>query len=213
MVCSINDESLAFLEQNCGYPFGPELTLGHYLAKDSRASTSLIKVALGGTTLYTDWLSPSAAANVGRAIGPQYEVLKTRINSLQNAPESVNSNCVRVTCEWSAFIWFQGENDSFDFENADSYEENLRALIADVRIEAGAPNLPVVIVGTGYWAQSMDFGTVVAMAQQVIAEEDDSIVLVRTNDLSRFFHYDPPSQMIIGERIGIALKKLLSQTE
>jgi len=213
VVCSINDESLAFLEQNCGYPFGPELTLGHYLAKDSRVSTSLIKVALGGSTLYTDWLSPSAAANVGRAIGPQYEALKTRINSLQSAPESVNSSCVRVTCEWSAFIWFQGENDSFDFENADSYEENLRAFIADVRVEAGAPNLPVVIVGTGYWAQSMDFGTVVATAQQTVADEDNSIALVRTNDLSRFFHYDPPSQMIIGERIGIALKRLLSQTE
>ena len=125
----------------------------------------------------------------------------------------MNSNCVRETCEWSAFTWFQGENDSFNFENADSYEENLRAFIADVRVEAGAPNLPVVIVGTGYWAQSMDFGTVVAMAQQAIAEEDDSIVLVRTNDLSRFFHYDPSSQMTIGARIGIALKRLLSQTE
>ena len=189
------------------------MTLGHYLAKDTKVSTSLIKVALGGTTLYTDWLSPSAAANAERAIGPQYEALKARINSLQSAPESINADCVRATCEWSAFIWFQGENDSFDFENANSYEENLRAFIADIRIEAGAPNLPVVIVGTGYWAQSMEFGTVVATAQQTVADEDNSIALVRTNDLSAFFHYDPPSQMIIGERIGIALERLLSLTE
>jgi hypothetical protein len=213
VVCSFNDSGLFFLEQNCGKPFGPELTLGHYLAKNNKTPTSLIKVAAGGTTLYTDWLSPSAAANAGRAIGPQYEALKTRINSLQSAPESINADCVQTTCDWSAFIWFQGENDSFDIENANSYEESLRAFIADIRIEARAPNLPVVIVGTGYWAQSMDFGTVVATAQQTVADEDNSIALVRTNDLSRFFHYDPPSQMIIGERIGIALERLLSLTE
>jgi len=213
VVCSFNDGTLFFLEQNCGKPFGPELTLGHYLAKNNRTPTSLIKVAVGGTTLYTDWLSPTAAANVGRAVGPQYEALKARINSLQSAPDSVNLGCVQATCEWSAFIWFQGENDSFDFENANSYEENLRTFIADIRVETGAPNLPVVIVGTGYWAQSMEFGSVVATAQQNVADGDNSVALVRTDDLSRFFHYDPPSQMIIGERIGVALDTLLSQPD
>ena len=213
VVCSFNDGTLFFLEQNCGKPFGPELTLGHYLAKNNRTPTSLIKVAVGGTTLYTDWLSPTAAANVGRAVGLQYEALKARINSLQSAPDSVNLGCVQATCEWSAFIWFQGENDSFDFENANSYEENLRTFIADIRVETGAPNLPVVIVGTGYWAQSMEFGSVVATAQQNVADGDNSVALVRTDDLSRFFHYDPPSQMIIGERIGVALDTLLSQPD
>ena len=73
--CSINSNDLALLSDNCGYEFGPELSLGHFLSVNSGVPTSLIKVADGGTTLHTDWLSPTAAASQGKSVGPQYTQL------------------------------------------------------------------------------------------------------------------------------------------
>ncbi len=77
-----------------------------------------------------------------------------------------------------------------------------------IRSEAGSPTLPVVIVEIGYWAQSLSHGDIVHQAQQTIANSDSNIVLVKTDDLGRYFHYDPPSQLVIGERIGQALDSL-----
>jgi hypothetical protein len=210
ILCSINEGNLTPLKDNCGFPFGPELTLGHYLSSNSSSSTSLIKVAYGGTDLENDWLSPSAVDGNSQ-VGELYEILADKIDSLKVNPESIHPDCAKSTCQWSAFIWFQGEADSFLYSAANDYEMNLKSLILDVRTRVGAANLPVVIVEIGHWAKTLDFGEQVATAQQKIANEDPNVVLVNTDDLSRFFHYDPAAQMIIGERIGVALDNLLNK--
>jgi len=210
VLCSINGSNLVQLKDNCGFPFGPELTFGHYLSEKSDSSTSLIKIAYGGTDLETDWLSPSAVEG-NKQVGELYEILAAKIDSLQTKPESINPDCIELSCQWSAFIWFQGEADSFIHSAANNYEKNLKSLITDVRHKVGRANLPVIIVEIGYWAKTLDYGDKVAAAQQKIADEDPNIILVNTDDLSRFFHYDPAGQMIIGERIGIALNNLLQK--
>ena len=194
------------LPTRCGGAFGPELVFGQALSKAGYSSTSLIKVAHGGTTLYVDWRSPLS----GGTVGPLYTELRARIQSLKSAPASVNPSCKAQGCRWSAFVWFQGENDSFASANGLSYEQNLKNLIADVRSDAGSPTLPVVIVQTGGWAQSLPFGKNVAAAQKAVVDADRYARLVNTSDLSKFYHYDPAAQLIIGDRIALAVKALFA---
>lgn len=205
VLCSKNTAAVSPLTTNCGNPFGPELVFGQALSKAGYSSTSLIKVAKGGTNLYVDWRSPLS----GGTVGPLYTQLRSRIQSLSLTPASVNPSCKTQACRWSAFVWFQGENDSFDSANGLSYEQNLKNLIADVRSEVGAPTLPVVIVQIGTWAQSMAFGKNVAAAQSSVVSADKHARIVTTSDLSGFYHYDSAAQLIIGERVAQAVQALL----
>ncbi len=221
VLCSWNAPvaPLAFsmLGTKCGGP-GPELMFGQKLNEAGYSSTSLIKVAVGGTNLYANWRSPLS----GGTEGYLYTKLRTRIQSLEKDPASVNPSCTKRTCKWSAFVWFQGEADSnlskdptkLDFEsnkaNAIAYEQNLKNLIADVRKDAGSPTLPVVIVQIGAWSQGLDYGKEVAAAQTKVVSEDKYARIVNTADLSGFYHYDPASQLIIGERVALAVKSLLA---
>jgi hypothetical protein len=201
------------LPTKCGGP-GPELVLGQALTKAGYSTTSLIKVAVGGTNLYSDWRSPLSVPSGGNE-GYLYTRLRTRIQSLKTTPASVNPSCATKACKWSAFIWFQGEADSDNnpqksSANADAYEQNLKNLIADVRKDAGSPTLPVVIVQTGAWAQSLAFGKIVAAAQTAVVNADKYARIVNTSDLSGFYHYDPAAQLIIGERVALAVQSLLA---
>lgn len=206
VLCSMNTTAVAPLSTNCGSPFGPELVLGHALGKTAYSPTSLIKVAVGGTTLYVDWRSPLS----GGTVGPLYTQLRTRIQSLKSDPASVNPLCKTQSCRWSAFVWFQGENDSFNQANGESYEQNLKNLIADVRSDVGSPTLPVVIVQTGRWAQSLSYGKSVANAQKAVVAADKYARMVTTSDLSGWYHYDPAAQLIIGDRVSQAVQSLLA---
>lgn len=205
VLCSKNATAISPLTTNCGNPFGPELVFGQALSKAGYSTTSLIKVAYGGTNLYVDWRSPLS----GGTVGPLYTQLRTRIQSLKSDPASVNPSCKTQACRWSAFVWFQGESDSFDSANGLSYEQNLKNLIADVRSDVGSPTLPVVIVQTGSWAQSLRFGKNVAAAQTSVVATDKYARIVNTSDLSGFYHYDPAAQMIIGDRVAQAVQALL----
>ena len=210
VLCGRNDDAVAPLQATCGNPIGPEWVLGHVLAGTEYAPTSLIKVVRGGTSLLVDWLSPTSAEALEAPVGEQYEALQRRIASLADAPETVHPMCVSETCSWGALLWFQGENDCFDAPNAEAYEANLTRFLADVRAEVGDPDLPVVIVEVGAWAQSLEFGGQVTAAQRAVAAADANAILVPTSDLSGFYHYDPAAQMIMGERIARALLAALN---
>ncbi len=204
--CSMNGSAVARLSTNCGSPFGPELTMGHVLGKTPGSVTSLIKVAKGGSTMQVDWRSPGR----GQPVGDQYRNLSARIASLVSSPASVHPDCTTRRCEWAAFVFFQGENDSFDAAAASAYERNLRLLIADVRKDVGNPSLPVVVVQIGQWARSLPHGQTVAAAQQAVVNSDVRARLVDTSDLSGFYHYDPAAQLIIGERVAKAVQALIT---
>ncbi len=192
----------------CGNGFGPELALGHYLGAKTTAPISLVKVAQGGSTLEIDWLSPSAALANGAQVGPLYKQLATRIKSLSTDATVLHPACAKRTRAWSAFVWFQGENDTFSSTGgATAYEANLRHFIADVRAEMSAPSLPVVIVQVGFWARTAGKGgPAVHAAQAKVASTTPGASLIVTDDLSHFYHYDPAGQLIIGERIGRVLR-------
>jgi hypothetical protein len=81
-----------------------------------------------------------------------------------------------------------------------------------VRADVGSPNLPVVIVQIGSWAQSLNYnkGVAVSNAQTAVVKADKYARIVNTADLNGFYHYDPAAQLIIGERIALAEQSLLA---
>lgn len=207
ILCSFNTKAIAPLTTNCGNQYGPELVFGQALSKAGYSSTSLIKVAHGGTTLYGDWRSPLS----GGTVGPLYTELRARIQSLKLAPASVNPSCTARACKWSALIWFQGEQDIWSAPDSLLYEQNLKNFIADVRKDVGSPTLPVVIVQIGSWARDVANGKNVFAAQAAVVNADKYTRIVNTADnLSGFYHYDSASQLIIGERVSLAVQSLLA---
>ena len=212
--CSWNNNPLIPLQAlvadnlRCAGLVGPEQVFGQALGKAGHSSTSVIKVAYGGTSLYEDWRSPSMGGTPNA--NDHYAKLKSRIKSLKDKPASVNPSCTARACRWSAFVWFQGESDSFSKIHAEAYGQNLKNFISDVRTEAGSPTLPVVIVQIGAWGQSISNGKTVSGAQTAWVSEDKYARIVNTTDLSGFYHYDPAAQLIIGERVSLAVKSLLA---
>ena len=74
-----------------------------------------------------------------------------------------------------AFVWFQGENDTFDDWNQNNYLDHLTEFVADVRNEIfvmsekfqSAEDVPVVIVELGAWRR----GTIVIEAQRTFVKK------------------------------------------
>ena len=68
------------------------------------------------------------------------------------------------------------------------------------------------IVQIGSWAQSLNYGKGVAVsnAQTAVVKADKYARIVNTADLNGFYHYDPAAQLIIGERVALAVQSLLA---
>ena len=107
----------------------------------------------------------------------------------------------------------KGENDAFSKPFATAYEKNLAALIDDVRAAIGNPVLPVVIVQIGYWASTLAYGREVIEAQAKYVASDPRSILVRTMDLSRYYHFDPASYLVIGSRMARAAMQVAQGSE
>jgi hypothetical protein len=190
-----------------GRPFGPELTFSHALANMSLYKNqpfSIVKVVAGGTQLYKDWSSTG---------GKYWNDMNATIHSLDATKD-----------EWKGIVWFQGENDGFDVTDANNYLTNLTNFIDDLRREIHSANqvttnifssyrdLPVTIVECGYWVYDRTpFGRTVMQAQRDFVASDDAAILVKTDDLARYSHYDEASPLIVGNRIAKAFLPLLQR--
>lgn len=131
--------------------FGPELFFGIEMAEALPTSEILlIKRSLGGTSLYGSWnpnWSLDKADLMGEADRPMLysELLK----SIDLALTSLEPG----TFDFAGVLWVQGETDSnvkkFGPLPAESYGENLASLIAAIRRDVGAPDLPFHILQVG----------------------------------------------------------------
>jgi hypothetical protein len=201
-----------------GCSYGPEYMFTRTMQAEYGAGTTtnpihIRKAARGGTEIYADW-SPTRPGTVWGELR----------NAIVNAPLG----------EYKGFVWFQGENDCFwgtnDPDTSPYYLGNLTELVTAVRAlmyaHGGTANLwsspshiPVVIVEIGYWPRlatdagqnAKNAGQRVVEAQRAFVANDPCAAIVETVDLCRFYHFDPPSQLIIGERVAQAMVPLLSQ--
>jgi hypothetical protein len=185
---------------------GPELGLGQRLGERSEAPLVLFKSAVGGTTLGADWRPPSA----GGEVGPLYtqmidDFLSFRDGSLQDSfPEALEERGYEV----GAFIWLQGWNDQFEDGFVAEYEDNLVALVQDVRTALDLPALRAVIVEGPTLDQELRDARLAAVAR-LEADQSDTTFLVETEDLVEeeiegnfHFHFNAANYLEVGRRIA-----------
>ncbi|KAI2508187.1 carbohydrate esterase [Fragilaria crotonensis] len=181
-----------------GETYGPEIMFGHVMYKSSATDGALfriIKIAAAGTSIKAHW-----SKNDG-TLWPE-------------VAEGITDSLDPVTEEWKGIVWFQGEDDSFNYAQAQNYLTELTKLIADLRQAlfqtstssfAQPSDIPVIIVGLGCWiASSGSIGATVMNAQRSFVQNAKNAVLVPTHDLSCNNHFDEGSMLIIGERIAKA---------
>jgi hypothetical protein len=214
---------------NCGHVFGHELMFGRSLELElsgsgsgSNATTStstaaggglgydkkefeLIKIARGGSALYEHWYPNH---------GLHWHLLRKTIIKRGN----------EGSASWKGFVWHQGSQAAwserqYGEDRSQTYLGNLTGLVDEVRtlmfdnsnvkVWQCKEEIPVVIVQVGYWPADNDAGQRVRDAQAKSCNEDPRAVLVKTDDLSRFYHYDAVSFLITGRRIAYAYKEAL----
>mmetsp|Transcript_17125 Transcript_17125/g.20365 ORF Transcript_17125/g.20365 Transcript_17125/m.20365 type:complete len:478 (-) Transcript_17125:280-1713(-) len=194
----------------CGNDFGPELMFGHSFPKKKSPlkgkRIGIIKIAQGGTTIKKNWMKVND--------GKEYNYWQYMVDGITASNGSIE-----------AFVWFQGESDSLDSPDKEDYLDNLTTFVGDVRNEISKSStkfktpadVPVVIVELGNWIY-LDIDTTVVEAQRTFVNNTANTVRVNTgiNDnpkkrLSKFYHFNAASQMIIGDRIAKAVAKLLGE--
>ena len=195
--------------------FGPELVMGRILGDGVDNPIIMFKSATGGTQLHTRWRPPSAVERAGGEVGDLYLRMMRRLHRFLANPKIDSPPYDGRQFEIAGFVWFQGENDSTAEVVPDDrstgfwnyYEDNLRDLIHDVRIELAVPDLPVLIIQIGpapVWNRKGG-GEVIRAAQKTVAEEDKHATWISTMDLHPKAHYNTPSMLTIGERVGKAM--------
>jgi hypothetical protein len=171
--------------------FGPELSFGRAVADvlpDQRIA--LIKHAIGGTNLYSDW---NATTNGGEYL----DFVETTHAALQVLTDA------GLDYEIKGMLWMQGEADSSASASA-VYQTNLEALIAAVRQEFVVPTMPFVMGLT--YSSSM-----VRAAQLAVAAGDPLVSAVDLSDLAASglvtydnIHLNTASQLEFGRRLAVA---------
>lgn len=112
--------------------FGPELGIAEYLSNKYNENIYVIKFAVGGSSLYQDWISESR----GGQISYNYKILTDLIDNGLSILEQANLNPKIV-----GFCWMQGETDgSFDSWTKEYYN-NLSTFVGDLRNKYNAKSL------------------------------------------------------------------------
>lgn len=152
--------------------------------------------AVGGSAL-SQWVPDYAPKEVAEkykwGIGNLYKPLEAQIASIRK---------LHPDAKMLAFLWLQGETDSFDDTSA-IYKDNLARLVANVRKDCGNPEMLAVVAEP---AKSSD-GVFKGIAD--FTNEDKMSVLVQTKDISAGghsnLHFNAKGYDELGKRFAKAL--------
>lgn len=179
--------------------FGPEIALARTLARDG-SPVAVIKVGFFGTTLARDWHPTAATGN------RLYARLRQEIDA---ALSSLNAGGRRYRI--AGFFWMQGETDAIRSEDAAAYATNLRILVATVRRDLGAPDLPFILGRIGPRpSRSYEYQETVRGAQVEVATSTPGTAWIDTDDLPRDtdgIHLLAPGVLTLGERWAAAWRR------
>ena len=104
-------------------------------AKYFKEKIGLIPCADGGTSL-SEWM-------------PGEVLFDNAVN---------NAKLAQRSSEIIAVLWHQGENDSVDYADANTYEERFIKMISKIRAELGDIDIPVIVGGLGDFAKKYENG-------------------------------------------------------
>lgn len=110
-------------DRKFGLGVGPGLSFGKHMAEsDEKATIALVPCAVGGTPL-SRWSRS----------GDLYS------NALVRAKIAMKDGTLK------GILWHQGETDSTDLQNAQTYEDRLVKMIGDLREDLGETKVPFVV--------------------------------------------------------------------
>ena len=140
---------------------GPEVSFGYTMDKALAENNKvlLIKGAWSGTDLNVRWRPPSSGGTTG-------DLYNEFINGVNDALGELGHDF-----EISGMCWLQGESDAFSLDYANAYQTNLVNLIADLRQEFSAPDMPFVISKIIEYPD-YTYNNIVRDAQQAVADND-----------------------------------------
>jgi len=141
--------------------FGPEVMFSRKL-KQHGYNPAIFKFCKGGSSLYGDWKRFGENGFTDQ----MFDSLSVAINDL-----SLQGYIVNI----KGLIWIQGESDANSFRNAVEYENNLLDFINDFRSHFKQPcEIPIILGVDEQHPAVVEFPQVL-IAQQNIADDDDSI--------------------------------------
>jgi hypothetical protein len=143
--------------------FGPEMGFGFVVGDFFAEKVLLIKAAVGGTSLATDWRPPSSGPSPNLFekcdaltgicqpwdYGVTYRLMLDVVNAMTSDKDALMSLVPGYNASEgytiSGFVWFQGFNDVINPLKLDEYSFNLKNLIRDVRTDLNVSKLPFII--------------------------------------------------------------------
>jgi len=191
--------------------FGPEIAFAHGVRSAFPEDILCIaKQTEGGCTIIAwdkDWKRPGwkeelkLVRNENKA--PQYPEL---IRVVRGAVQSLEARPDVATVQIAGMLWVQSERDDRHRLTAAAYEKNLRALIANLRTDLGAPALPFLFAD----ANGRLNVSVLRAGMRRIAAEVPNTALVPNSGLSRVdgVHYDSRGQIELGRRFAEAYLRM-----
>ena len=172
---------------------GPTTSFGLAAHAATGTRTMIVPVAKGSTKIATggEWASGGASRTLMYAQGDAALALSPDTHTLKG------------------IVGVQGESDTTLTADANAYEANIDAFIADARSHFGLPNLPWVQgqLGTFYKPADADADTVKA-AIEGLTDRNDYAAYANSDsltDLGDSVHYDVASAKTMGDRLWDAM--------
>jgi len=178
--------------------FGPEVGFARrYHALYPDRHLAIIKVSQGATELYDLWKAPTGAL---------YQLLTSTVR------EEMVVLSARGRPEIAGFLWMQGESDGTVLDHANSYRDNLLAMVRELRVDIGLATMPIVagLIATDCcwtYADTIRKSTtaVSTTAGNMTAVETDDLPMVKNDPR----HYSAAGQLELGTRFANAATALL----
>jgi hypothetical protein len=186
--------------------FGPEVTFARLLKAHDRSQIAIIKSAIGGTTVASDW-NPDAP-DKGQKLYPR------TIKLIQDSLHDLEKRGLRYRLE--GVMWHQGENDMLDPKLNTHYAEGLTRLIGRLRKDLNAPELKWFIGEVsekGIWGMDNRHNLAVLRQQQdEVLKADPLLRWVPTSHLAfevmgngqPHYHFGTQGQLQMGEAFAAA---------
>jgi hypothetical protein len=129
--------------------------------------------------------------------GAQYPLL---METIRGAVEAMKARGGIGRVEYAAMIWIQSERDDHHPRAAETYEQNLRKLIDNVRADLHAPELPFLFADANVHRHA----ELMRAGMRRIAKEVPQTAVVSIVGLSKrgAVHYDTQGQIELGRRFG-----------
>ncbi|MEP6670389.1 MAG: sialate O-acetylesterase [Chthoniobacter sp.] len=182
--------------------FGPEMGLARELHREENQPLAIVKVAFSGTGMRTDW-NPQDAGDGGACYRALVEETKAAILAAREQG---------IEFRLRALVWVQGESDA-NAQDAPEYERALSTLLAALRRDLEAPQLPALLgVNTHFGNDKNPFIPKVIEAQRAIATQDRRCAYVDTAPAETLLptrtHFTAAGTLDVGQRFARALLAL-----